>query len=129
MACPNIQMSVAVCNHAFHHNPRVWGDKHNVFDPSRWEDRATADRARCLMHFGLGGRQCLGKTLAQTNIYKLTSTLLREFDFQIVDPEEREEAARGGFVGRLPEMISVGVSDLKGPLMVIATARPAATGV
>ncbi|RSL55937.1 hypothetical protein CEP53_006939 [Fusarium sp. AF-6] len=122
-------MSVAVCNHAFHHNPRVWGDKHNVFDPSRWEDQATADRARYLMHFGLGSRQCLGKTLAQTNIYKLTSTLVREFDFQIVDPEEREGAARGGFFGRLPEMISVGVSDLKGPLMVKATARTAATGV
>ncbi|SPO04691.1 probable cytochrome P450 CYP3/CYP5/CYP6/CYP9 subfamilies [Cephalotrichum gorgonifer] len=115
--------SVAVCNHAFHHNPRVWGDKHNVFDPSRWDVKETADRARYLMHFGLGGRQCLGKTVAQTNIYKLTSTLLREFAFQIADETEREEAARGGFRGKVPEMISVGVSDLQGPLMVTASFR------
>ncbi|KAM0414643.1 hypothetical protein ACHAPT_013514 [Fusarium lateritium] len=116
-------MSVAVCNHAFHHNPRVWGDDHNNFDPLRWDGRETADRARYLMHFGLGGRQCLGKTVAQTNIYKLASTLLREFDFQIADPAERDEVARGGFRGKLPDMISVGVSDLKGPLMVTAKVR------
>ncbi|CAN9386777.1 unnamed protein product, partial [Alternaria alternata] len=73
--------SIAVCNHAFHHNPAVWGDDHAIFDPDRWDQPETAARGRYLMHFGLGGRQCIGKTLAQTNIYKLTSTLLREFAF------------------------------------------------
>lgn len=75
------------------------------------------------MHFGLGGRQCLGKTLAQSNIYKLTSTLLREFDFQLADPLNRGLAANGSFHGVLPELISVGVSDLAGPLMVTVSAR------
>ncbi|CAN9350478.1 unnamed protein product [Alternaria alternata] len=74
--------SIAVCNHAFHHNPAVWGDDHAIFDPDRWDQPETAARGRYLMHFGLGGRQCIGKTLAQTNIYKLTSTLLREFAFE-----------------------------------------------
>ncbi|KAK0377918.1 isotrichodermin C-15 hydroxylase [Colletotrichum limetticola] len=115
--------SVAVCNHAFHHNPQVWGDDHGVFDPSRWDQPETAARARYLMHFGLGGRQCLGKTLAQSNIYKLTSTLLREFDFQLADPMERGLATNGSFHGVLPDLISVGVSDLAGPLMVTASAR------
>ncbi|RNJ56533.1 hypothetical protein D7B24_007138 [Verticillium nonalfalfae] len=115
-------MVVAVCNHAFHHNPRVWGDDHDVFDPSRWDDDATATRARYLMHFGLGSRQCIGKTLALSNVYKLAATLLREFEFEIANAEERQAAARGGFRGKLPEMISVGVSDLKGPLMVTAKA-------
>ncbi|KZL68515.1 benzoate 4-monooxygenase cytochrome [Colletotrichum incanum] len=115
--------SVAVCNYSFHHNPRVWGNNHDVFDPSRWDQPDTAARARYLMHFGLGGRQCLGKTLAQSNIYKLTSTLLREFDFQLADSSERQAISRGEYHGRLPEMISVGVSDLAGPLMVFAQAR------
>lgn len=116
-------MSVAVCNHAFHHNPRVWGNDHDIFDPCRWDQPETATRARYLMHFGLGGRQCLGKTLAQSNIYKLTSTLLREFDFQLADASERQAITKGEFHGRLPEMISVGVSDLAGPLMVFAQTR------
>ncbi|KAF4999986.1 hypothetical protein FDECE_11334 [Fusarium decemcellulare] len=96
--------SVAVCNHAFHHNPDVWGADHNVFNPERWDDEETAKRARHLMHFGLGGRQCLGKTVAQTNIYKLTSTLLRLFDFQLADSEESIRAVRGEFSGILPEL-------------------------
>jgi len=34
------------------------------------------------MHFGLGGRRCIGKTITTTNIYKLTSSLLRDFEFE-----------------------------------------------
>ncbi|KAF9877214.1 cytochrome p450 monooxygenase [Colletotrichum karsti] len=115
--------SVAVCNHAFHHNPRVWGDDHGNFDPSRWENEETAERARYLMHFGLGGRQCIGKALAQTNIYKLASTLLGEFDFQLADAQERDEVKKGSFTGKLPPMAAVGGSDLDGPLMVTASTR------
>lgn len=72
------------------------------------------------MHFGLGGRQCIGKTVAQTNIYKLASTLLREFDFCLADTDEQELVSRGDFRGVLPPLISVGISDLEGPLMVKA---------
>ncbi|CAK7209401.1 hypothetical protein SBRCBS47491_000429 [Sporothrix bragantina] len=97
--------SLAVCNHAFHHNPEIWGPDHNVFDPSRWEDRAdTAGRARYLMHFGLGSRQCIGKTVAQTNIMKLASTLLREFEFELADAEERAAIGRGDYYGKIPDM-------------------------
>lgn len=75
------------------------------------------------MHFGLGGRQCLGKTLATMNVYKLTATLLREFDFEIADENERKAAKRGDFVGSLPNLVSVGISDLEGSLMVKARVR------
>ncbi|KAI0133752.1 benzoate 4-monooxygenase cytochrome P450 [Xylariales sp. AK1849] len=115
--------SVAVCNHAFHHNPEIWGASHNVFDPSRWDVPQISQRARYLMHFGLGGRQCIGKTIAQTNIYKVVSTLLSEFDFQLADAGEREAVNRGDFVGKLPELVSVGISDLAQPLRVTARSR------
>lgn len=75
------------------------------------------------MHFGLGGRQCIGKTVAQTNIYKLASTLLQEFDFCLADGDEQESASRGDYRGVLPPLISVGISDLEGPLMVRAKRR------
>lgn len=75
------------------------------------------------MHFGLGGRQCIGKTMATTNIYKVMSTLLREFDFQLADKAEALRAQQGGFRGLLPSLISVGVSDLEAPLMVTARVR------
>ncbi|KAK6072898.1 Pisatin demethylase 5 [Seiridium cupressi] len=87
--------SVAVCNYAFHHNPDIWGASHNVFDPSRWDVPEINQRARYLMHLGLGGRQCIGKTIARINIYKVMSTLLSEFDFQLASESEREAVDRG----------------------------------
>jgi cytochrome P450 len=110
-----VQTSIAVCNHAFHHNPKVWGENHDVFDPSRWDDAATSTLGRYLMHFGLGGRQCLGKTVAMTNIYKLTSTLLKEFSFELLGMEKNGT--------RTPELESVSVSDLKNDLMIRVTRR------
>lgn len=119
------QTSIAVCNHAFHHNPAVWGEDHNTFDPSRWDKPETAARARYLMHFGLGGRQCIGKTVAQTNIYKLSSTLLREFEFELAGASGGvADVEKGNRTGKqLPELVSVGISDLQHPLMVRAKKR------
>ncbi|KAL4934251.1 cytochrome P450 [Aspergillus undulatus] len=115
--------SLAVCNHAFHHNPAVWGPDHNIFDPTRWDNPDVNVKARLLMHFGLGGRQCIGKTVATTNIYKLFSTLLREFTFELADEREREDVEMGRYKGRNPDLISVGISDLNGPLLVRARVR------
>lgn len=113
-----MQTSVAVCNHAFHHNPSVWGENHNVFDPSRWEEPQISAKSRLLMHFGLGPRQCIGKAIATTNIYKLASALLRDFEFELADPRERMNVAKGMYEGTIPDLISVGISELEEPLMV-----------
>jgi cytochrome P450 len=107
-----------VCNHAFHHNPAVWGPDHDYFDPSRWDKPEVEGKSRLLMHFGLGGRQCIGKTVATTNIYKLMSTLLSEFEFGLADEFERKRVVENYFNGKIPELISVGISDLAAPLMV-----------
>ncbi|KIX03159.1 uncharacterized protein Z518_06710 [Rhinocladiella mackenziei CBS 650.93] len=135
--------SIAICNHAFHHNPAVWGPDHNIFRPARWDEPATNARSRLLMHFGLGGRQCLGKTIATTNIYKLTSSLLSDFEFELVHdddeggdagrlPEDVEKAAKTNAIQRqcpqrgalpsqrndVPSLVSVGISDLESSLIV-----------
>ncbi|KAL4806606.1 cytochrome P450 [Aspergillus unguis] len=115
--------SLAVCNAAFHHNPAVWGSDHNTFDPTRWDNPDLNAKARLLMHFGLGGRQCIGKTVATTNIYKVFSTLLREFTFELADEQERRDVEEGKYKGVLPDLVSVGISDLEGGLLVRARAR------
>jgi cytochrome P450 len=75
------------------------------------------------MHFGLGGRQCIGKTVATTNIYKLVSTLLREFEFELADEKERLDVDLGLYRGKIPRLMSVGISDLEGPLLVRVRSR------
>lgn len=79
------------------------------------------------MHFGLGGRQCIGKTVAMTNIYKLMSTLLREFEFELAEEAERLDVEKGLYRGKLPRLISVGISDLQDPLLVRVRPRRKAT--
>ncbi|KAH7050192.1 putative benzoate 4-monooxygenase cytochrome P450 [Macrophomina phaseolina] len=115
--------NVAICSHAYHHNPDIWGSGHEFFDPARWDKPELNARARYLMHFGLGGRQCIGKTVAQTNLYKLSATLLREFTFELADPQEKEKVEAGFFRGKTPEMVSMGISELEHPLMVKAKPR------
>lgn len=110
--------SIAVCNHAFHHNPEVWGTDHALFRPARWAEPATNAKSRLLMHFGLGGRQCIGKTVATTNIYKLMSSLLQDFEFERAMESESPPASDD-----VPEMVSVGISDLEAPLLVRCRVR------
>jgi len=115
--------SLAVCNHAFHHNAAVWGQDHNEFVPGRWDQLQTSQCSKLLMHFGLGRRQCIGKNVATTNILKVMSTLLREFEFELVDEQEKINVAEGSYKGKIPRMISVGISHLEGPLAVKVRAR------
>jgi cytochrome P450 len=117
------QTSIAVCNHAFHHSPEVFGVDHDVFDPTRWDQPEIGNKSKLLMHFGLGGRQCIGKTVAMTNIYKLMSTMLSEFEFELADEKERDSASQNGSVGDVPELISAGISDLAQSLLVKASKR------
>lgn len=58
-----------------------------------------------------------------TNIYKLTSTLLREFEFELNDDQELADIEEGVARGKIPELVSVGISDLAEPLMVRARKR------
>lgn len=51
------------------------------------------------------------------------STLLSEFDFALADVQEAKRASNGEFRGKIPDLISVGISDLATPLMVRARKR------
>ncbi|KAL1634487.1 hypothetical protein SLS58_010640 [Diplodia intermedia] len=124
--------SIAICNHALHHAPNLWGSAAatTVFAPERWEDdddddATTAARAapRLLMHFGQGGRQCVGKAVALANVYKVASTLLRVFAFELADGAEAAAVERGEWRGRMPRMVSVGIAELEGGLVVRARRR------
>jgi cytochrome P450 len=99
------QTGVAVTNHALHHNPKIWGDNHAVFDPERWMGKDSGDYAALLMPFGMGHRSCIGRNIAMINILKVASTLLRNYEFDLLDREESLELLHGG------------VAEKRGPLM------------
>lgn len=84
---------------------------------------SVSSKAKLLMHFSFGGGQCFSKTAAMTNIYKRMSTLLSEFEFELVSEAERARPHAGKSRNNLPDMISVGISDLATPLKAKARDR------
>ncbi|KIM92627.1 hypothetical protein OIDMADRAFT_139359 [Oidiodendron maius Zn] len=81
--------NVSVCNYAIHRSASIWGPDSNRFDPNRWlrniED--TESMLNYLMPFGAGHRACIGRNIAMTNIYKLSTTLLRNYNLEQASKE------------------------------------------
>ncbi|RDW63194.1 cytochrome P450 [Aspergillus mulundensis] len=74
-----------------HRNPDIFGPDANDFNPERWltEDKERAAKMEYyLVHWGAGYNQCPGRNLAHFEISKLAATLLRDYEFEMVDPEK-----------------------------------------
>ncbi|KAM7192308.1 putative cytochrome P450 E-class, group I [Naviculisporaceae sp. PSN 640] len=68
----------------------VFGEDVSIFRPERWIECSEEKKAQMTRHvesvFGFGRWQCLGRTLAWTEMNKVVVELVRNFDFQIVNP-------------------------------------------
>ena len=96
-------------NTCLHHNPTIWGDDHDLFIPERFlpsSKRYDASHANLLLHFGQGPRQCIGRNIALMSMWKILVTLLKRYEFEVVDREDRLE------------LLNYGTAEKKGPLLV-----------
>ncbi|KAK1755440.1 cytochrome P450 [Echria macrotheca] len=68
----------------------IWGDDADVFRPERWlagdDEKAREREAALELIFGYGRWQCLGRNVALIELNKVYVELLKNFDFEIVDP-------------------------------------------
>lgn len=97
---------MAVINHCAHHNIEAWGPDHDIFDPSRWFDSRGSGKESWVIPFSVGHRACLGKNMAMTNILKVTTTLLSNYTFEVVDKDLVN-----------PDFESVGVAQMKSSIL------------
>ncbi|OQS00096.1 expressed hypothetical protein [Thraustotheca clavata] len=71
-------------------DPNVF-DNSNVFKPERWLDRdQTSNRSKeaySTLPFGMGARGCVGRRLAETEIYILLAHIVRNIDLQWLSSE------------------------------------------
>lgn len=75
---------------AMQRSPAIFGDDVSIFRPERWLE-ASPEKFREMttvveMVFGYGRWMCAGKTVAFIELNKIFVELLRNFDFQVVDP-------------------------------------------
>lgn len=67
-----------------HHNETVWPNP-EVFDPSRFEHK---QHPFAFIPFGGGPRVCIGQNMALMQILLVLSTIIRKYDFQVVNQQE-----------------------------------------
>ncbi|KAI0017179.1 cytochrome P450 [Xylariomycetidae sp. FL0641] len=89
---------VAVNGWVLHRDRKTFGEDAEFYRPERWlEDEETARvMERFMFQFGGGAHVCIGRNLALLEINKVVPRLLRDYDFQLVNPT-RELRAKATF--------------------------------
>ncbi|EYE90342.1 cytochrome P450 [Aspergillus ruber CBS 135680] len=95
-------MVVGINTWVAHYNEDIFPDA-KTFRPDRWiEAENYPERLKVMndmyMPFGLGSRTCLGKHISILEMSKLIPRLVRDFDFELVNPEREWETENFWFV-------------------------------
>ncbi|KAF9893433.1 hypothetical protein FE257_010745 [Aspergillus nanangensis] len=70
-----------------HRNPDIFGPDCDTYNPSRWLQGETKKMDAFLIHWGTGYNQCPGRNLAQFELSKVLTTLLRDYEIEQVNPK------------------------------------------
>ncbi|KAI0115580.1 cytochrome P450 [Nemania sp. FL0031] len=105
---------LAVNGWVLHRDTEIFGADAEFFRPERWlEDEENARvMERYMFQFGGGAHVCIGRNLALLEINKVCPRLLRDFDFQLVNPTRELKAKATFFV--VQEGLSVYISRRNG---------------
>ncbi|CAG8542774.1 30911_t:CDS:2, partial [Racocetra persica] len=72
--------------YSLHHDPSIWGDDVEHFNPSRWLDPEKSKITNSnYLPFGAGPKTCLGMKMALLELRSILSVIIRNFEFKLVE--------------------------------------------
>lgn len=72
---------LSVPSYTLHHDPVIWGENVEVFDPDRWvSERLTQRQKMAFNPFSHGPRACVGQNVAMMELQLILATLFRRYD-------------------------------------------------
>ncbi|KAF4550341.1 Cytochrome P450-like protein 23 [Elsinoe fawcettii] len=83
--------TVGISPMAQNRDKQIWGDDAEDFRPERWlvsEERTRYLDSNDMTFGGSGPRMCIGRNIALVEVYKFVAQLVRNFDVEIVNPEQ-----------------------------------------
>nr|CAG8481544.1 9731_t:CDS:2 [Entrophospora candida] len=78
---------IIVSIYSAHHDPKIWGEDHDIFEPSRWLNPKLTSEINNYTYFPFltGPRSCIGSKLATIEFKIILSSLIRKFRFREVE--------------------------------------------
>lgn len=95
---------LSVPSYTIHHSTEIWGADADIFRPERWTT-LTERQKKAFIPFSFGPRACVGRNVAEIEMALITSTIFRNFEFQL---EQDTLETREGFL-RKPLYLNVGM--------------------
>ncbi|KAF0542320.1 cytochrome P450 [Gigaspora margarita] len=80
----NTPLMIAI--YAIHHDPSIWGDDADDFNPSRWLDPEIKSKVtnNNFIPFGAGPTSCLGLKMAHLELKSILAVVIRNLEFRLV---------------------------------------------
>ncbi|KAG7449472.1 cytochrome P450 [Guyanagaster necrorhizus] len=79
--------TVGVHIYSLHHNPLIWGDDAETFNPDRWLNLSSEVVRRAFKPFSDGPAACIGKTLAMVQLRIVLASIFKRFDVMCEHPD------------------------------------------
>ncbi|KAK3109714.1 hypothetical protein LTR53_016727 [Teratosphaeriaceae sp. CCFEE 6253] len=79
---------VALNAWVLHRDAGVFGRDAKVYRPERWLEGDARNMERFMFQFGGGSHLCIGKNLALLEMNKTLPLLFRDFEFELIKPDE-----------------------------------------